>query len=38
MPAYALPPADLYVYYPSRRNLPAKARAFIDFLVSEFKR
>lgn len=37
MPGYTLPPADLYVYYLSRRNLPAKVRAFIDFLVDEFK-
>ena len=37
MPGYALPPANLYVYYLSRRHLPAKVRAFIDFLVAEFK-
>ena len=36
MPAYSLPPADLYVYYLSQRNQPAKVRAFIDFLVIEF--
>lgn len=36
MPAYSLPPADLYVYYLSRRNLPAKVRAFVDFLALEF--
>jgi len=30
---YKPAPADLYVFYPSRRNLPAKVRAFIDFLV-----
>lgn len=36
MPAYSLPPADLHVYYLSRRNLPAKVRAFIDFLAAEF--
>jgi DNA-binding transcriptional LysR family regulator len=36
MPAYSLPPADLYVYYLSRSNLPAKVRAFVDFLVAEF--
>jgi DNA-binding transcriptional LysR family regulator len=36
MPAYSLPPADLHVYYPSRHNLPAKVRTFIDFLVTEF--
>jgi LysR family transcriptional activator of dmlA len=36
MPAYSLPDADLYVYYLSRRNLPAKIRAFVDFLAAEF--
>jgi DNA-binding transcriptional LysR family regulator len=33
LPEFTLPDADLYVYYPSRHNLPARARAFIDFLV-----
>lgn len=33
---YTLAPADLFVFYPSRRNLPAKVRAFIDFLAAEF--
>ncbi|MFZ6735195.1 LysR family transcriptional regulator [Undibacterium sp. Ji42W] len=37
LPAYTLPAADLYVYYLSRRQQPAKVRAFIDFLVEEFK-
>jgi LysR family transcriptional activator of dmlA len=36
MPAYTLPDADLYVYYLSRRNLPAKIRAFVDFLAAQF--
>ena len=30
---YALPAADLYAYYPSRRQQPARVRAFIDFLA-----
>lgn len=30
---YTLPPADLYVYYPSRQQQPARVRAFIDFLA-----
>lgn len=30
---YRPAPADLFVYYPSRRNLPAKVRTFIDFLA-----
>ncbi|MCY0385752.1 LysR substrate-binding domain-containing protein [Robbsia sp. Bb-Pol-6] len=33
LPGFALPPADLFVYYPSWRNQPARARAFIDFIV-----
>lgn len=37
LPTYRLPAADLYVSYPSRRHLPARARAFIDFLVAEFR-
>ncbi|AKU11101.1 LysR family transcriptional regulator [Azoarcus sp. CIB] len=35
LPDYALPNADLYVSYPGKRNLPARARAFINFLVEE---
>ena len=30
---YRPAPADLFVYYPNRRNLPAKVRTFIDFLA-----
>jgi LysR family transcriptional activator of dmlA len=33
---FKLAPADLFVFYPSRRNLSAKVRAFIDFLVASF--
>jgi hypothetical protein len=33
LPDYTLPSADLYAYYPSRQQQPARARAFIDFLV-----
>ncbi|MBL8442342.1 MAG: LysR family transcriptional regulator, partial [Betaproteobacteria bacterium] len=35
LPQFALPSADLYAYYPSKHNLPARVRAFIDFLVEE---
>ncbi|MGI4862155.1 MAG: LysR substrate-binding domain-containing protein [Janthinobacterium lividum] len=34
LPGFTLPPADLFVYYPSWRNQPARARAFIDFVVA----
>ncbi len=35
LPDFALPSADLYVYYPSKQNLPARVRAFINFLVEQ---
>ncbi|HEX6734389.1 MAG TPA: LysR family transcriptional regulator [Azonexus sp.] len=35
LPKFSLPSADLFVYYPSRQNLPARARSFINFLVEE---
>ena len=38
LPEFTLPSADLFVYYPNRRNQSARARAFIDFLVEEFAR
>lgn len=31
---YRPAPADLFVYYPSRRNMPIRLRALIDFLVA----
>jgi LysR family transcriptional regulator, transcriptional activator for dmlA len=34
LPAFTLPPADLFLYYPSRRHLSARVRTFIDFLVA----
>jgi len=37
MKGYCLPDADLYLYYLSRSNLPAKMRAFIDFIAQEFR-
>jgi len=32
---YSIPSADLYVYYPSRQQQPAKVRAFIDYLTQK---
>lgn len=37
LPEFTLPAADLFVYYPSRRNQTIRARAFIDFLVERFQ-
>jgi DNA-binding transcriptional LysR family regulator len=37
LPEFLLPPADLFVYYPSGRNLSARMRTFIDFLVEHFQ-
>jgi LysR family transcriptional regulator, transcriptional activator for dmlA len=36
LPEFRLPSADLFVYYPDRRNLPVRARVFIDFLAEHF--
>ena len=38
LPRHALPSADLFVVYPSRRNLATRTRAFIDFLADHFGR
>ncbi len=38
LPEYKVPSADLFVYYPQRRNQTARARAFIDFLVEKFRK
>jgi DNA-binding transcriptional LysR family regulator len=37
LPEFTLPSADLFVYYPTRRNQTIRARAFIDFLVEHFQ-
>ena len=37
LPEFSLSDADLFVYYPSRRNLAIRTRAFIDFLVTHFQ-
>jgi LysR family transcriptional activator of dmlA len=37
LPEFTLPTADLFVYYPSRRNQTIRARAFIDFLAEHFR-
>jgi DNA-binding transcriptional LysR family regulator len=37
LPQYQLPRRDISVVYPSRKFLPTKARAFIDFLLEESK-
>jgi DNA-binding transcriptional LysR family regulator len=37
LPQFTLPAAELYVYYPSRRNQTIRARAFIDFLAEHFQ-
>jgi LysR family transcriptional regulator, transcriptional activator for dmlA len=37
LPEFTLPAADLFVYYPSRRNQTIRVRAFIDFLAEHFQ-
>lgn len=38
LPKFTPPAADLFVYYPSRRNQSIRVRAFIDFLITHFRR
>lgn len=33
---WALPPADVYVVFPTRNPLSAKTRALVDFLLGVF--
>lgn len=35
LPEFTLPSADLYAYYPSKKNLPARVRTFINFLLEQ---
>ncbi|ATG40681.1 LysR family transcriptional regulator [Phaeobacter piscinae] len=38
LPAYALPEQSLYAVFPERRHMPAKVRAFADFLADRIGR
>lgn len=35
LPDFKLASADLFAYFPTRQNMPARVRTFIDFLVAE---
>lgn len=37
MPEYSPPSTDIVVMFADKRNLPPKTRAFIDFLVDQFR-
>lgn len=37
LPDWTLPPADVYLLYPTHHNLSAKTRALLDFLVAWFR-
>lgn len=37
LPQFVQPSADLFVYYPNKRNQSVRARAFIDFLIEHFR-
>jgi len=36
LPRWAAPDADIVALYPTKQHLPAKTRAFVDFLVTHF--
>ncbi len=37
MPGYEMAPIDILAVYPSRRHVPAKVRAMVDFLAQAFR-
>jgi len=32
-----LPPADIYLVFPSKSNMSAKTRVFVDFMLAKFE-
>lgn len=38
LPAYSLPEQSLFAVFPERRHMPAKTRAFVDFLADRIGR
>ena len=38
LPEFVLPSADLFVYYPTRRNQTIRTRVFIDYLIEHFRK
>jgi DNA-binding transcriptional LysR family regulator len=34
---WSLPPADIYLVFPSKANMSAKTRVFVDFMLGRFK-
>ena len=37
LPEWQLPPADIYLVFPTRSQLAAKTRALVDFLLDAFE-
>lgn len=38
LPDWLLPPADVYIVFPTKANLSAKTRALVDFMLDWFKK
>ncbi len=37
LPEWTLPPADIYILFPTKANLSAKTRVFVDFMLQSFQ-
>jgi len=37
LPQYATPGADIHAVYPHRHRLPARVRAFVDFMAQSLR-
>ena len=37
LPDWSLPPSDIYLVFPSKANMSAKTRVFVDFMLARFE-
>ena len=37
LPEWSLPPADIYLVFPSKANMSAKTRVFVDYMLKRFE-
>jgi DNA-binding transcriptional LysR family regulator len=38
LPGWMSPPIGVFLHYPSRKGLPARVRAFVEFVTEELKK
>ena len=38
LPEWLSPPIGIFFHYPSRKGLPARVKAFVDFMLEQLRR